>query len=200
MSRFDALERMRDEEIRKRDTSDDHQREMETPRQRPQTPAAEALATEIEPIMQAIATLSATTAQDIAKAVTECREMRNSTIQMLAKMGEGMKVARESAIASAKDARQNQQEAQTAGVLVLEASKLMQEHTLKARMLLNVWRWAYPLITAVFVSLLWAALLLWRLPDYEDITRNQGQIWQKLETMSAAQEGSKKEAPPSTKR
>lgn len=89
--------------------------------------------------------------------------------------------------------RRTQEEAQNAGALALEASRVLQEHTQKTRVLVDVWRWTYPLATAVLVSLLWGALLLWRLPDYETITQSQGQIWQKLEVMSAAQEAGRKE-------
>lgn len=77
-----------------------------------------------------------------------------------------------------QDMQSTQKEAQNAGALALEASRLLQEHTQKTR---------------VLVSLLWGALLLWRLPDYETITQSQGQIWQKLEAMSAAQETARKE-------
>ena len=57
----------------------------------------------------------------------------------------------------------------------------------------DVWHWTYPLATAVLVRLLWGALLFWRLPDYETITQSQGQVWQKLGAMSAAQEAGRKE-------
>ena len=92
-----------------------------------------------------------------------------------------------------QNAQKAQKEAQNAGALTLEASRLLQEHTQKTRVLVDVSRWTYPLATAVLVSLLWGALLLWRLPDYDTITQSQGQIWQKLEAMSAAQETARKE-------
>ena len=89
--------------------------------------------------------------------------------QLLNKMGEAVRVT----MTITQNAQKAQKKAQSAGALALEASRLLQEHTQKTRLLVDVWRWTYPLATAVLVNLFWGALLLWRLPDYDTITQSQ---------------------------
>ena len=188
MSRFDRMDEMRDDEIRKRDHHTQGLPEMERPLM-PTDPRLEGMARELEPLVRVISSLSSNTKQDISKMLSECETRRRTGVQLLNKMGEAVKMA----LVVTKNMQSTQKEAQNAGALALEASRLLQEHTQKTRVLVDVWRWTYPLATAVLVSLLWGALLLWRLPDYDTITQSQGQIWQKLEALSAAQETARKE-------
>ena len=172
MSRFDRMDEMRDDEIRKRDHHTQGLPEMERPLM-PTDPRLEGMARELEPLVRVISSLSSNTKQDICKLLAECETTRTTGVQLLNKMGEAVKMA----LVVTKNMQ----------------SRLLQEHTQKTRVLVDVWRWTYPLATAVLVSLLWGALLLWRLPDYDTITQSQGQIWQKLEALSAAQETARKE-------
>ena len=188
MSRFDRMDEMRDDEIRKRDHHTQGLPEMERPLM-PTDPRLEGMARELEPLVRVISSLSSNTKQDICKLLAECETTRTTGVQLLNKMGEAVKMA----LVVTKNMQSTQKEAQNAGALALEASRLLQEHTQKTRVLVDVWRWTYPLATAVLVSLLWGALSLWRLPDYDTITQSQGQIWQKLEALSAAQETARKE-------
>ena len=182
------MDEMRDDEIRKRDHHTQGLPEMERPLM-PTDPRLEGMARELEPLVRVISSLSSNTKQDICKLLAECETTRTTGVQLLNKMGEAVKMA----LVVTKNMQSTQKEAQNAGALALEASRLLQEHTQKTRVLVDVWRWTYPLATAVLVSLLWGALLLWRLPDYDTITQSQGQIWQKLEALSAAQETARKE-------
>ena len=194
MSKFDILDRMSEETIQQQEDVNPKSTE-ECPTQESAQPVTlEAVAQEVEPLLLAITTLTTTVTQQIKEATDQCRKAEDASIRFLHKMGGSLSDARNMAEEAKSAAQAAMNEAQESYKAAIQASGSLQEQAQKIRLTAEATRWAYPLITAVLVSLLWAALLLWQMPDYEKMTTWQGQIWQKLETMSATQDAARKEA------
>ena len=79
MSRFDRMDEMRDEVIRKRDHHTQGLPEMERPLM-PTDPRLEGMARELEPLVRAVSSLSNNTKQDICKLLAECEAIRTTRV------------------------------------------------------------------------------------------------------------------------
>ena len=200
MSKFEIMEKITDEEMRKREEIPHQNMEMQQVQGSTATITAEAIAQEVEPLLLAITNVTTTITRQMKEAMEQCRKAEDASIRFLHKMGGSLSETRNMTEEAKNAAQAAMNEAQEANKAALQASACLQEQSQKIRLTAEAMRWAYPLITAVVVSLLWAALLLWQMPDYGKMTTWQGQIWHKLESMSSTQINSRSETEPARKR